>query len=741
MSDTRISAYDPLSQAGIQASVDLLPIVDLSASETKKITVKELFQGAAQQADPGSVPIAVLDTSTGIPGHDVNFTQADVLLGRDGSGAGQGLEIPCTQTGRDVLAAADAAGVRTALGLGDLALAIGTWADGSSFSGDSSGTNTGDQTIVLTGAVFGAGTGTFTTAYTNGSVNEAALADGAVTTPKLAAKAVAASKLGDNSSVVVSTGAPSGAGAFSGQLQVNASDDALYYYDAGVGSWSQVAGFTSLTVADATPMSWAVSFPAGPNAPQLDVTLEAQAPNAVWAGPASGAANGTPAFRALVGADLPVPTGAARGGVHQGEGTLISDTGELTLAPATHTTIGGVKAGGGLDARADGLVSHIVSALPAGTYTKVTTDSLGHVVGNAPLDAADIPDLPATKIRGGTFDPTLFAAQSITRAALANYAIAYIQEENPGIVTDHNGCLWLQESSGQLRMWNGNSWFPVGFGRLAQENLRWGGTVNATTNQVAIVTELGAAAGLTVGNALPPASDSLSGIYVVVDTGGSAIAVTPGTAYDPGDWVLCVSQAQGWVRIDTLTGGGGGGSSTLSGLNDTNIAAPAAGQTLLYNATLGTWENKPLPAAVVGSVFGRTGAITAAEGDYTLNLLGDVDLATVAPADGNLLRFNAAAGQWQVSTVASLSVTTTAGDLIVRGASADQRVPIGAANTQLHVNATGDGVTWRAATAATEAVAGVAAIATQLEVDTGTNNTKILTPQKLANATIRCGTY
>lgn len=51
----------------------------------------------------------------------------------------------------------DAAGTRTALGLGTLATQSGT------FSGTSSGTNTGDKTITLTGAVTGSGTDTFAT--------------------------------------------------------------------------------------------------------------------------------------------------------------------------------------------------------------------------------------------------------------------------------------------------------------------------------------------------------------------------------------------------------------------------------------------------------------------------------------------------------------------------------------------------------------------------------------------------
>jgi len=55
---------------------------------------------------------------------------------------------------------ASASNARTNLGLGTLATQSGT------FSGASSGTNTGDQTITLTGPVTGTGTGTFATTIT-----------------------------------------------------------------------------------------------------------------------------------------------------------------------------------------------------------------------------------------------------------------------------------------------------------------------------------------------------------------------------------------------------------------------------------------------------------------------------------------------------------------------------------------------------------------------------------------------
>jgi len=84
-----------------------------------------------------------------------NVSATDKLLGRSSVGAGSIEEIACTSAGRTLIAAADAAAERTALGLGTLATQSGT------FSGTTSGTNTGDQTITLTGDVTGSGTGSF----------------------------------------------------------------------------------------------------------------------------------------------------------------------------------------------------------------------------------------------------------------------------------------------------------------------------------------------------------------------------------------------------------------------------------------------------------------------------------------------------------------------------------------------------------------------------------------------------
>lgn len=50
------------------------------------------------------------------------------------------------------------------------------------------------------------------------------------------------------------------------------------------------------------------------------------------------------------------------------------------------------------------------------------------------------------------------------------------------------------------------------------------------------------------------------------------------------------------------SGGGGGGSSTLSGLTDVDISNPSDGQTLVYNATSGKWENSS-PLLIIGATY------------------------------------------------------------------------------------------------------------------------------------------
>jgi len=74
----------------------------------------------------------------------------------------------------------------------------------------------------------------------------------------------------------------------------------------------------------------------------------------------------------------------------------------------------------------------------------------------------------------------------------------------------------------------------------------------------------------------------------------------------------------------------------LSGLLDTNITTPLSNDFLKYNGS--QWINSSAP---VTSVFGRTGAVAATEGDYSLTQLSDVTIT--APSTGNVALYNGSA--------------------------------------------------------------------------------------------------
>ena len=126
-------------------------------------------------------------------------------------------------------------------------------------------------------------------------------------------------------------------------------------------------------------------------------------------------------------------------------------------------------------------------------------------------------------------------------------------------------------------------------------------TVDASTGLIAGVTEAGTTGGLKIGDAVPPASDQLGGLYLVVSVAGNSISETPGITYDAGDWCLCVNATEGWIRIDTLNGGGGGGASSLGDLLDVTLTAEAAGEFIQLQAN-GQWQNIELEPGTIGAL-------------------------------------------------------------------------------------------------------------------------------------------
>lgn len=103
------------------------------------------------------------------------------------------------------------------------------------------------------------------------------------------------------------------------------------------------------------------------------------------------------------------------------------------------------------------------------------------------------------------------------------------------------------------------------------------------------------------------------------------------------------------------------GDYALAGLSDVTITTPSTNQVLQYNGT--KWVNATSGGAVT-SVFGRTGAVVAASGDYNLSQLGDCTITS--PVINNYLRYNGTKWinspginiLWDLEIAASLSSVT-----------------------------------------------------------------------------------
>ena len=275
------------------------------------------------------------------------------------------------------------------------------------------------------------------------------------------------------------------------------------------------------------------------------------------------------------------------------------------LPVATQDTIGAVKVplNQGLLVDGDGNVTLSDTGVAAGTYTKVAVDQQGRVTNGGQIVPSDIPKLDASVINSGTFPGARIGDREIEEIKLADYSTCLIQEGQP--TGDFKlGQLWFTPSTNQLRIFGRGSggstdglWLSVGFGALQSQNLRWGGTVNATTSTITTLTDIGISEGLTAGGPLPTPTDELSGLYFVVQEGGNGITIpnVNGDALTPGDWVLYIDQAQGAVALDISAGsGGGGGATDLEDLLDVNITTLVDDQFLQYDAISGMWVNVSL---------------------------------------------------------------------------------------------------------------------------------------------------
>ena len=344
------------------------------------------------------------------------------------------------------------------------------------------------------------------------------------------------------------------------------------------------------------------------------------------------------------------------------------------LPDATASTKGIIQPGTGLSV-SSGTLNH-TNSTTAGTYTKLTVDAQGHVSAGTTLSAEDIPSLDTSKIATGTFGTALLANDAVSGQKLADYSTAQIGEALP--TADYIGQLFFNPLDKNIYLWDGNVWQPVG---VSLGELIFAGTYNASTNLIATVTTTGSAAGLTVGQPLPNASSTYTSYYVVVATSGTGVAPAPVQPLAPPDIILCDGTA--WTQIDV--------SGTYTSQTATNIGFTPAGTIIATNVQAAVEEvaveaanASNLTSGTVAATRGGTGNTTYTKGDL-LAATGSTALAKLGVgSDGQILRANSGTAtglEWGTDYIGTVTNVTGTGAISVANGTTTPAISVAAAST------------------------------------------------------------
>lgn len=522
-----------------------MPVADMSASESKSITLKDLVAAGIDLVDAGEIDLSKLDQSSvtklGTGALADGAATAAKLAADSATAVAGAAPITGNHRGRGWFnsstgnlqvwdGAAFAQVVLPTAGIGDLQVTTDKLADGA----------------ITTAKVSALGS----SAYAAGSVNTAALADLGVTTGKIALGAITAALLA--AGAVETAALASAAVTYSKIQNLSGTDLLLGRASAGAGSVEEIPltaagralladisaaeqrdtlGLGTLATASGTWVNGS-SFSgtsSGDNTGDQTITLTGDVTGSGTGTFAATIANG--AITELKYAALSIPTGALRDDAVTAA-KLADQSAEIVsnAAPSGDGAFVGQQ---------------WLNVSTAAVYSWTGAEWLQHDSGQ--LLAADVPNLDAAKIVSGEFPADRLAAAAVTRTKLANYAIGSIGEVFP--TADFISQLHFNPLNKTFYMWDGNVYQPIG---ISSGAVVFAGTYNADDNEVDTVTSAGQALGLTVGSALPAAAAANAGYYVVVSESGTGTSPAPTSALAPPDILL--STGNEWTEIDVSAG-------------------------------------------------------------------------------------------------------------------------------------------------------------------------------------------
>ena len=485
----------------------------------------------------------------------------------------------------------------------------------------------------------------------------AAIATDAITTAKVLDGAITGAKMADDSATIVQAGTPVGSGDFEGQQWFDTNTSVQYVWDST--AWIRQAALNVINFTDTTPIAFAIAYPDNHTA-NVTTTLDTQVANTAFLGPATGA-DVAPTFRAIVPDDLPDATASTKGIIQPGTGLAVNG----------------------------GTLNHS-NSVAAGTYTKVTVDAEGHTSAGALLEAADVPDIDAAKITTGELPTDRLADDAVTIDKLADYSTASLGETFP-TPPSFIGQLHLNPLDKSFYMWDGNVWVPIG---ISAGQIVFAGTFDASDpanrGKVASVTPEGAAAGFTVGSALPASSLANNRHYLVVSEGGTInTGNAPHVTLAPPDLILSVYSTTNpaWVEIDVSSGAGAIAASQVSFVPAGQIAATTV-QAAIEEVSTECRNATNITSGTLAVARGGTNLASYTKGDIIAASAATTLAKRTVGTNGQVLTADSAQTtglKWTTPTVGTVTtVSSSTAALTVATATTTPALTVRSATTSLN---------------------------------------------------------